>query len=181
MNRLKIAQLQGVSAKFSNFLTSKLICNLSVTTSKGQKKHQKSSKCFFFFFTNIWTATFGLLYSHVKLFILIINDPPMWHPLGLTRARHSLHAFAELLLLLNRDVPKSWSDHMQDHVCFDNAESKSPINHQKSYRTLLNLLFHILRPFFWTSISRLPAYLQWHSRWIQAIWNTVSILLEIHT
>ena len=49
MNRLKIAQLQGVSAKFSNFLTSKLIYNLSVTTSKGQKKHQKSTKFFSFF------------------------------------------------------------------------------------------------------------------------------------
>ena len=131
VNRLKFVQLQGVSAKFSNFLTSKLICNLSVTTSKVQKEHQKSTNFFFFkiIYTNIWTATFGLLHSHVKLFILIINDPPMWQPLGLTRARHLLHAFAERLLLLNRDVPKSWSDHMQDHVCFDNAESKSPINH----------------------------------------------------
>ena len=40
-----------------------------------------------------------------------------------------LHASIELLLLLNSNVLKSWSDHTQDYVHFNNPKSNCPIHH----------------------------------------------------
>ena len=78
-----------------------------------------------------------------------------------------------LFLLLNLNVVKSLSDHMQNHVSFDNPKSNFRFiirNLTKPYQICYSI--HILRYFFSTFILILVAYLQRHSRWIQAIWNT---------
>ena len=93
----------------------------------------------------------------LHLFRLVVNVYCMWKPLRSMGTRVSMKRFFPI----------------ENHVSFDNPKSNFPIHHLKSYGTLSNLLFNILQSFFSTFISILVAYLQRHSRWIQAIWNTV--------